>query len=502
VVSIPAPRVRGLPPRTSRTGGRPARWPGARTRPLVAASVLALAAGVAAGWGAPPALAVAALAATVALAELVAACLPRRAALPARDRWASTAVEAAAAAALVLRPGGWVPVAAIAGSVLAHCVLARLPGHPPMRRVLLPLARLGAGSSCAAAVTVGTGRLLADSPVVAAAAGMLAWWAVAHVLTVLSVASTTGRRVRRLLARRAPQTFTAAASAAAIGITSGWLAEHAPAGLLGLLAPVGLLAGSARQAARESTQAALFTELARGRAVVAGVSVDDSAGIAVTAAARLLGGADVELVLLGEEGAVRYAGTEHGRAVRARVDPGAFDEPWLLRALGSGLHGVRSGVECGRPVLTALVGTPEAPLAALVARRPVGATTFGPKEVALAVELAVQTATWLTEAGGGALIASAGTVLPALAVLRESALRLAGLASPLAVRADGREGQLVRGVVGELQVLERAVASVIGSLATGGTDDTVPVPAANAATDADAATDALAGWTSSGVLAP
>jgi hypothetical protein len=282
----------------------------------------------------------------------------------------------------------------------------------------------------------------------------------------------------------------------------------APLGLLGLLVPLALLWSSYDQQTRRTAEARLFAELARGQEQATGRSTDVSAQVVVTAAARLFGGADVEMVLLAADGPVRYAGDESGVPDRRRVDPEAFDEPWVLRALGA--RGVVTGNEDGRPWCSAVLGEPNAPLAVLVARRPRGAAGFGRREIRLAQVLVGQAESWLSvaelslrsqvasrqAAAAGEAAKNLGDVgaatAPALQVLRESADRLARL-------AESSGG--VDDIVEELHLVERAVASLLGAIALAAEPDLIGVTGAGSrATDIPATSRPATDWTTTGVL--
>jgi hypothetical protein len=234
--------------------------------------------------------------------------------------------------------------------------------------------------------------------------------------------------------------------------------------------PLALLWSSYEQQGRRGAEARLFAELARGQAQQTGRSSDVSAQVVVTAAARLLGGADVELVLLAADGPVRYSGDETGLPERRRVGSAVLDEPWVLRALGE--PGVRADRQDGRPSLSAVLGNPDAPLAVLRARRGVDATAFDRDELRLAQVLVGQAHGWLSVADLAPRSRSAGrradladeaaralsdlgpATAPSLLELRESADRLARLAEGSAAVDD---------IVEELHLAERAVASLIGA---------------------------------------
>jgi hypothetical protein len=222
------------------------------------------------------------------------------------------------------------------------------------------------------------------------------------------------------------------------------------------------------------TRNRLFAELAGGLQRAGGGSVDMLAQAVVTAAGRLLQAAEVEMVLLGADGPVRYVGD--GAALsRRRVDADAFDQPWVTRALGTG--GVRSSADDGRPYCSAVVGglrDPTGALAVLVIRRAPGAARFGRRDIRLVRLLVAQAERWLCVGGpvsltgafgprGAVETAEAGAPGPYsgpdLTLLRDSARRLSLLASA----PGGPEG--VGQIVEELHSVERAVASLLGALA-------------------------------------
>ena len=345
-----------------------------------------------------------------------------------------------------------------------------------------------------------------------AAVGLVAFFLVNHSLVGVAVALTTARRLLPLLASSAPLSAVHTAGNSSIGLLAAYLGTTAPLGLLGLLVPLGLLWTSYDQQSRRSAEARLFAELARGQERATGRSSDVSAKVVLTAAARLLGGADVEMVLVAHDGPVRYAGDESGVPDRRRVDPHAFDAPWVVRALGSG--GVLTGAEQGRPFVSAVVGEPAQPLAVLVARRPPGSAGFGRREVLLAQVLVGQAESWLqvaelsqqtrqAQAQAAAVEQAAGqtaralgdlgaAAAPSLRLLHESAERLARLAA----QADAAAG--VDDIVDELHLVERAVASLLGALALAAEPDlrTAVATVEPQPTRLERATD----WTTTGVL--
>ena len=272
------------------------------------------------------------------------------------------------------------------------------------------------------------------------------------------------------------------------------------------MVPVGLLWWSYQQQTRRASEAQLFAELARGQERVGG-SVDASAQVITTAAAKLFGAAQVEVLLRHPDGLLRYVGDEQGVSARLRADADALDAPWVLRALAS--RGVMIGHDGDRPYCCAVLGDPGQPLAVLIAHRPARSAAFTRGEAQLAEVLVRQAESWLSVAdlaarhdvavGRAEAYGAASRVLgdlgeetvPALAVLHESAHRLSRLAS----RYDGPDA--VSEIVAELYSVERAVASLLGAIALASDS-----PARRQALAADTAAPARpdAEWTTTGRL--
>src|SRR4051812_4983633 len=428
----------------------------------IGGSALALSVAVAAtaGWGSPRWWAVPLLAMVVAISEIAVVHLQFG-----RQRWTFSLTEGAIAAAFAVAGGAW-PTVAVAVGVL----VAQMVRRQPRVKLEYNVAQFAAGTAFGAMLATALG-----SGITGACAGMGVFWIANHALVAIAVAVTARRPVRGFLWDSAPLSAIHSAGNSSIGLLATWLAQNAPGGLLGLLVPMGLLYTSYDQQTRRAAEARLFAELARGQEEATGRSVDTSAQVVLTAAARLFGGADVEMVLLAVDGAVRYTGDEFGVKQRRRVDTNAFDEPWVLGVLGN--RGVRTGVEEGRPYCSALIGEPDSPLAAIVARRVVGAAGFGRREVMLAGVLVQQAQSWLSvaeltierdEARDRADAADQAArylgdigahTAPALVVLRESASRLAKLAA--VPEGDDPVGD----IVDELHAVERAVASLLGAIA-------------------------------------
>ena len=440
-------------------------------------------------WGAPAWWAVLALALAVAATEVAVVSLTFG-----RQTWTFSLTESALGAAWVVSTGSWTTAGVFLGVLAAQTYLGR-----PRQKKLFNLAVFATGAALGSLVAGAAG-----GGVVGAIAGLGAWFLVNYTLVGIAVSVTSGRPFLPMVASSAPLSAVHSAGNSSIGLLAAYLGMHAPLGLFGLIVPLALLWTSYDQQTRQAQEARLFAELAAGQERATGRSSDSSARVVVTAAARLFGGADVEMVLLAADGPVRYAGDETGTPRRVRVESEVFDEPWVMRALGS--KGVGIGVEDGRPWCSAVLEGPVGPQAVILIRRGVGSPAFGRSEVRLAEVLVGQAQGWLSvadlrdqaasasqavEAAGSAArgIADLGAATaPALTVLRESADRLARLAE-----ADGG----VDDIVEELHLVERAVASLLGAIALAADPDLVGAVGPEApAAPSRPATD----WTTTGVL--
>jgi len=454
----------------------------------VASMLVALGVCVLTGWGDVPLWSVPALAAVVTASEVAVVHLQFG-----RQRWTFSLTEGAIGAALVLATGAWTVLAVALGVAVAQSIR----NQPRLKRefnVAQFVAATALGQGLAGALGGG---------IYGACAGLAVFWAVNYGLIAVAVSVTSRRPLRLLVLSSAPLSALHAAGNSSIGLLAAYLATEAPLGLFGLLAPLALLWTSYDQQTRRAAEARLFAELARGQERETGRSSDVSAQVVVTAAARLLGGADVELVLLAADGPVRYAGDEGGVPVRRRVGPDVFDEPWVMRSLGE--RGVLSGRDSTRPYVCAVLGDPDAPLAVLRAQRATDAAAFDRNELRLIQVLVGQAEAWLSVAdlaarsraasaradvadtAARALSDLGSATAPALLVLRESADRLARLAE----HAGG-----VDDIVEELHLVERAVASLLGAIALAAEPDLLRP----AQPDLPVPVRASADWTTTGVL--
>ena len=466
------------------------------------ALLVGAAAAAATGWGhvawfAPPLLALAVVVAEIAVVHLSFG----------RQRWTFSLTEGAIAAGFVYEAGAW-SVAAVVAGVFA----AQLMRRQEQLKVEFNVGQFAAGTALGA----GFAHLVGGG-IAGAIGGMGMFWLVNNLLVAWAMSlmsssdggQTTAQRLWALLWASAPLAAVHSAGTSSIGLLAAWLATHAPLGLLALVVPLLLLWLSYDEQTARAAEARLFAELARLQERASGRSVDVSAQVVLTAAARLFGGADVEMVLMTADGAAHYVGDEDG-VTRHRVDPSVLDSGWVIRALGG--SGITTGVEEGRPFCSAVLGGGNAPLAVLVARRPVGSQAFGRRESMLASVLAQQAESWLSvaelaksrddalaqaEAAEGATRALGDLgahTAPALVVLRESAHRLARLAETQGPASVGE-------IVDELYAVERAVASLLGAIALAADPEITALDADHRdAVEAPAPMRVVTDWTTTGVL--
>jgi hypothetical protein len=382
----------------------------------------------------------------------------------ARQRMTFSLTEGLVAGAYLMAPGAWPIVATILGLVPMFVV-----HRASLLKVQFNIAQYAISTSVASYVVYAL-----HGSIPACVVAMATWWLTNQVMSAVPLSIVAGENFRRMVSEDAPLQIVHAAGTTSIGLLAAWLLVHAPFGLLGLLVPVVLLWISFDEQTSKTGEARLFAELARGQEQAISHSVEVSARVVLTAAARVLGGADVELIVVEHEGLVAYAGDESGRASR-RSDDEAFDRPWVLRALGA--RGVLTGSEGGRPFCSAVVGDADQPMAVFIARRAEGTSGFGRREAALAGVLAGQAKSWLSVAeltasrdeavaradAADQAARSLGNIgadtAPSLGMLRDSATRLAQLATA----SPGRDA--VTDIVDELHAVERAVASLLGAIA-------------------------------------
>lgn len=411
-----------------------------------------LASGLAA-WFAPGSSSVTVVALVVAaaglvLGELLAVTLP----VARGEVWRFSGAEVALAAAVLHLPG----LSLWAASVVAGLVVLAVGRYEGRAGRTLEYAAASFVASTGLAAFVFAGLVASGwRDVLAGGAAVLAAAVLRHVLAAVAVALTARRSVLPLVRRRLLASGVFAVGNAAIGLLAAELAVGQPLGLFGLLVPAVLLVSSYEQQVRRSAQAGLYAELARAQERAGARSVDASAGIVLTVAARMLGGADVEMLLKGSEGLIRYVGDEAGLRKRTRVEPSALDAPEILRLLASG--GVRLSRDSGRPECGVCIGRTRPPVAFLVARRPMGAPAFSRREAALVRALAGQAEPWLVGAVDADLDAAARTQeeWEGLSEVREAARRVLTGADARNFDADA--------LVGELHALERAVAQLVGA---------------------------------------
>jgi hypothetical protein len=411
-----------------------------------------------AGWGDPPWWALPTLAVSLAATERASVRI-----VVGRQAAAFTLNDAVMAIALVLAPGAWIAVAAPLGYALV--TVGRRPWAKLSFNVALEFFAVTAGVLVTQALGGGIGG---------AVAGLAAFAVANHLVVAVPISVTSQVKYFKVLVAMGPLAVLNSAGNLSVGVLAAWLWLHEPPALLGLVVPVGLLWWSYKQQTRRASEAQLFAELARGQERVGG-SADASALVIVTAAARLFGAAQVEMLLRHPDGLLRYVGDERGVRARLRVDADALDVPWVLRTLAA--RGVLVGHDGDRPYCSAVLGDPERPLAVLISHRAARSAAFTRDDAQLADVLVHQAESWLSVAelsarhdaavGRAEVYGAASRVLgdlreetvPALAVLRESAHRLSRLAN----RFNGPDA--VSEIVAELYSVERAVASLLGAIA-------------------------------------
>jgi hypothetical protein len=455
--------------------------PAARTRLLsVFAAAVAVCSGLFTGWGSPVFYALPVLAVSVFAAELAVVHLSFG-----KQRWTFSVTEAAIAAAFVHSPRAWTVLAAAVGVFLAQVVKRQEP-----RALAFAVTQFAAATSVGAefAHSVGGGLW-------GVAGGMAVFWLVNNGLALAALVATSGEQLGPLVWARVPFAALHSIGAAGLGILGAWLASNAPLGLFALVVPLVLLWISYDEQSTRSAEAALYAELARLQERASSRSVDGSAQVILAAASRMFASPEVEMLLLAHEGPVHYVGDTEG-VNRRRVEPEALDEPWVLTALAE--CGTLTGTEDEAPWCVMVLGGRESPLAVIRLRREARLPTFGRRDLLLAGVLAEQAESWLStadraEAAGslsGGATSSAETE-PSLQVLRDSANRLARLATVSGTAAVGD-------IVDELYAVERAVASLLGAIALTAEPelDQAMADAGTHATSARRFDD----WTTTGVL--
>lgn len=397
------------------------------------------------------------------------------------------------AAALVVGPGAWVAAGAGAAVLL---VGLRRPQPRVKRDVDLAGAVLAAATAQAAATALG-GTLLA------AAVGLVVLETVGCLLTAVAVHVTSSRPLVSLVGSSASTSAVRTAGSACVGLLAGSLVVEAPLGLLGLAVPLLLLRSSCDPPTGSGPEARLLAELARGQGWEPDRSPDRSSARLVATAARLLGGADVEIVLLASDGPVLLVGDESGLFERRRTGAEVFDEPWVLRGLGAAAPA--SGRDGDRPCLWAALGTVEQPVGVLRARRGPHDRSFDRRELHLVHVLLAQSVPELgapgspvgaTEDGDGARFDATASARQALAAAAQRLARLAAL--------PGEVDDVVDELVEELHLAQRAVASVLGARALDRVGRPADVPSGPPASrehpDEPGQGPAAAEWLTTGVL--
>jgi len=374
-----------------------------------------------------------------------------------RRGWPFRTVDALLGMGLVLAPTLWWLALLVAG-----CAVGMLPGRLPRTAVARAGGKLALSGSVALLVLALESALGVPGPV-AVPVMLLAAALSSHLVTAVGVAWTLHRPLRATVRGGGLLLPLESAVTGMLGALVGILLWLSPAAgpLLVVLVVLLLLTRSAQR--RHEADLQMFAELVRGQEQAAGRSVDVSAEVVLGAAARLLGGADCELLVRHPAGPVRFAGDEYGVRERVPVAGGEFDQTWALEVLGAPT--ARTGSDRGRPYVAAAIGR-VTPWALLIARRTQGAPAFGRTDRRRLRALTEQAQTWLavSELTGGADYVSGlpagltSTAEPALRTLRDASRRLSGLAQ----RWDSADP--VSDVVTEMHACEHAVTELMGAV--------------------------------------
>ncbi len=353
-----------------------------------------------------------------------------------------------------------------------------------------------------------TGRL------VAAVLGGVAGAVVRQTASAAAVAATARRSLAGLLRPRLAPAVLQSLVAGPFGVLAAWLARYEPVGLVGLLLPAALVLAAREIERQRAAEARLYASLAAEQQRLRGRSSDEFAGVLLVIAARLLGGADVELLLAGPEGLVRYLGDESGVLSREVTSGEALDAPHLRGLLsGDGVATWLSGAG-GEPAIGFAVGmrgSLSAPFAVVVARRPARAAAFGKQDARVARVLAVQAGSWLlaqdrensdleSPAGENAAPTRGSTSTGGHDSRRTRQFIVREAAARLTAAAQARELDPER-MAEELRLVQRAVAALVGERRRG-REGARHVPRQAQAGDEDGSQQARRGtdWTTTGVL--
>lgn len=405
--------------------------------------------------------------------------------------WSFRTVDALLGIGLVLLPGGWWSLLLVVGAAGGL-----LSGRLPRAAVLRTAGQLALAATVAAAIARHQpDQSSAGLPPAVVLLALLAYAVIAHLLAATGVALTVRRPVHQLLRSRGLLPPVQTAVTGLLGAVLGGQLLADPSGVALLLVGVLLLVLLRRQQRLHDADLQMYAELVRGQEQASGRSVDVSAEVVLGAAARLLGGADCELLVRHPAGPVRYAGDEYGVRERVPVTGAEFDRPWVLRVLGA--PAARTGVEDGRPYVAAAIGR-GTPWAVLIARRPLHARAFGSADRRRLLALTDQAQTWLavseltgwdTPYDTPPSTGLGRDAQPSLRSLRDASRRLARLAQ----RWDSRDP--VTDVVTELQSCEHAVTELLGAIC----GRPVPLPGAVPGATGSALLRPVE-WTSTGTM--
>ena len=411
------------------------------------------------------------------------------------QQWSFAWAETPVAAALLVHRGSWI-VASVALGVLTAQMARRLA---PIKQVFNTV-QFAAAACVAVAVASSIGGE------VGVAAGMAAFWTANTTLVAAAIWVTTERGFRSVCLDGAPVSALHSATNVSVAILGVWIATLNPSALLALLAPAGLLAWALIDQIQRTGETQLLAELVRAHEDRVSDTTDEVVGALLEVGSRLLPGISVELVVFTGDGPHLYRRQSRGGVACHRMRVGDFSEAWALAATSND----PVTRDCDDQVESLLrVGRAGSPLGLIrmVTSQPGNALNRQAMQVlrmlsrhaeaSLSVDRAllsrddaIERATSATEAVRALSDISADTA-PALRILRDSAGRLASLAS----RAPSDQVEITH-LVEELYAVERAVASLCGAVtlaAVPGADD-------QAEQGLEPAADRREAWTRTGLL--
>ncbi|HVE99042.1 MAG TPA: hypothetical protein VNA12_07670 [Mycobacteriales bacterium] len=412
------------------------------------------------------------------------------------QRWSFAWEEVPVAAALLVHQGSWTVAAVALGVVIAQV----LRKQPRIKQVFNTV-QFAAAAAIAVAVSDRVGG------VAGVATAMAAFWLANTALVAAAIWVTTDRSFMNVCLDGAPLSALHAATNVSLAVLGVWILTANPPALLAMVAPAILLGWALIDQTRRTGETQLLAELVRAHEARVSDATDEVVGALIQVGSRLIADVSVELVVFTPEGPHLYRRQSRGQVACHRMRVGDFAESWALAA--SSDSPVTSTTDSGSEALLR-VGRARNPLG--LVRMVSSGSESGFNRQAMQVlrmlsrhaeaSLSVDRALVSRDEALDRANAAAETVRslsdisadtgPALRVLRESAGRLAAMASETPVNQVE-----VTHLVEELYAVERAVASLCGAVTL------ASVPGLDMPADADMLrlpTERAEAWTRIGLL--